>query len=118
MSLEKAKTTMKPSLWVMGEGRRNVIRLGNDTLSSTQGGRSVPESRNNGCYASRYRHGGVSGVGMWRSEAGKRRGILICDVQASRKEAGKVHSSVEALVMRRGAKEPYLVAVNRRVKDK
>jgi len=71
---------------------------------------------------------------MWRSRMGTRAEILSCvlelgnlrqqELQAvkrksslARQEVGEVHSSVEALVMRSGAKEPYLVEVNREGKE-
>ncbi len=54
---------------------------------------------------------------MWRSVVETKREILLCHIHYHKEEVGKVHSSDEALVMRCGAKEPYLVAVNREIKD-
>lgn len=123
---------MKLNLWSGGESRRGWIRLGNDMPGAT---RCVPESKNNRYNASIHRHGGVCGVGMLRSmietsreilrdaETNKTvratcvtsplplgKGVLVCE------EVGVVHSSEDALVMSSGAKEPYLVDVNREVR--
>ena len=122
---------MKLNPWSGGESRRDWIRLGNDTSSET---RSVPESKNNRYDASNHRHGGVGGVGMLRRVMKLRGEILKCayriysyEQQASQaykgkgvlalEEVGEARSSVEALVMRCGAKEPYFGDVNREAKD-
>lgn len=130
MSLENA-TTMKLSLSDYGESRWGWIRLGNDALFLKRSG-GVPESKNNRCYASSHRHGGVGGVGMLRSVIETNREILT-DVEINEaikttrttspcdkgvvvcEEVGVAHSSVDASVMECRAKEPYLVDVNREV---
>ncbi len=124
--------TMKPILLTPGEGRRGWIRLGNDAAGNPS---SVSESKENRCYVSSHRHGGVRGVGMLRSVIEKSREILaavfprqkggtphVASYQNSEdmrscKEVGRVYSSVDDFVMKFGAKEPYLVDVNREAKD-
>lgn len=129
MSLEK-QSTMKQSYLVFSECRWDWIRLGNG--GSTKGG-YIRESKNNGCYASNHRHGGVCEVGMLRSVIETSREILISVVRKhdpnttsgtsfdeailAYEEVGVAHSSVEAPVMGRRAKEPYLVDVNREAKE-
>ena len=122
---------MKLNILEWCESRRNLIRLGNDLPSAT---RCVPESKNNRCYASSYHHSGVGEVGMLRSVIETSREILTDAeineaIKATRitscyhskdasvcEEVGMAHSSVDAPVMGCGAKEPYLVDVNREVK--
>ena len=117
------------------ERRRDWIRLGKDSSSRA---RRVSESKNNWCYASSHRHGGVCGVGMLRSVIETSREILIDILSPFRnescetthiascynskgvmvgKEVGGVYSSVDVPVMGYGAKRPYLVDVNRERKD-
>ena len=128
MSLDK-QTTMKLNLLARGESRRGWIRLGNG--ASISGGRAS-ESKNNKCYASSYRHGGVGGVRMLRSVIETSREILI-DAKVNKatkathiaspsdknvmlhEEVGVANMSDDAPVMGCGAKEPYLVDVNREV---
>lgn len=122
---------MKLNPWSGGESRRDRISLGNDMSSET---RSVSESKNNRYDASNHRHGGVGGVGMLRSMIETSREILRdaevrVAVRATRtaspsdkgalvcEEVGVAHSSVNAPVMGSGAKEPYLVDVNREGKE-
>ena len=138
MSLDKLKT-MKLILLTGGESRRGWTRLGNDTVLYENG---VPESKNNRCYASFHRHGGVCGVGMLRSVIETSGEILIIGITAKPlypagvealksdvtsyqnserirddEEVGGVHNSVDDFVMKFGAKEPYLVDANREGKD-
>jgi hypothetical protein len=125
---------MKLSLLTLGESRRGWMKLGNDTISQPSATRRVPESKNNRYDVSSHRHGGVREVGMLRSVIETSREILA--VVAVRKmsktprmtsyqnredagdckEVGGVHSSDDGFVMKLGAKEPYLVDVNREVK--
>ena len=138
MSLEK-ESTMKPIPWVRGEGRRDEIRLGKSasearSIHHALNVRSAPESKHNRCKASHHRHGGVGGVGMLRRSVEIKNEILSCaqririnEQQTSQaresedvlawEEVGKAHSSVDALVMRSGAKEPYFVDVNLEAKE-
>ncbi len=111
------------------------MKLGNDA-SLSEG--SVPESKNNRSYVSSHRHGGVREVGMPRSVIETSREILadisllpsngaheITHIASCRnsegvrvcEEVGGVHSSDDGFVMKHGAKEPYLVGVNREGKD-
>jgi len=137
MSLEILRT-MKLIPLSEGESRRGWIRLGNDSPSAW---RRVPESKNNRCYTSSHRHGGVCGVGMLRSVIETSREILIgvrfvfltssrmagetttvTSYQNSKRrsvneEVGVAHSSDDGFVMKLGAKEPYLVGANREGKD-
>jgi len=113
MSLDK-QSTMKQSYLVFSECRWGWIRLGNG--ASTQG-RSAREPKNNRCYVSNYRHGGVYGVGMLRSVIETSREILMSadglhkleatDATSSLnkgmlagEEVGVAHSSVDGFVMR------------------
>jgi len=124
--------TMKPNILEWCEGRRDLIRTGNDTPLKRK---SVPESRNNRCNASNHHRSGVGEVGMLRSEIEISREILM-EAKSYKKlkatsttsckhskgeliyeEVGMVHSSVEVPVMGHRAKEPYLVDVNREKKD-
>jgi len=132
MSLDINKTSIQPIPCVMGEGRWGVVRLG--MSASALKSRSVLESKNNRYHAPHHRYGGVGGVRMWRSSM-ERREEVLCRVKGvgnlmqqklqawerkgllAMQEVGEVHNSFEVLVMRHGAKEPYLVAVNREGKD-
>jgi hypothetical protein len=131
MSLENS-TTMKLSILARCESRRDSVRIGNDFLQQKEG---VSESKYNRCYAPSYRHSGVGGVGMLRSVIETNREILTAfevnettktsrvasygnsECMGNCKEVGGVHSSVDVSVMECGAKEPYLVDVNRERKD-
>ena len=129
MSLESARTT-KPSILEWCEGRRDLIRSGNDPLELIK---RVPESRNNGSNASNHHRSGVGEVGMLGSEIETSREIPVnaegesrgkvhhksqtrqgCSVHG---EVGMVRSSVDAPVMGCRAKGSYLVDVNREEKD-
>jgi hypothetical protein len=126
---------MKLILLTPGESRRGWMKLGNDASLSE---RRISESKNNRHHVSSHRHGGVREVGMLRSvietsrenltdtpsfprngRQGKThnsscrtsKSVLVCE------EVGGVHSSDEGFVMKHGAKEPYLVEVNRERKD-
>ncbi|MCF6314077.1 MAG: hypothetical protein L3J39_16640 [Verrucomicrobiales bacterium] len=126
---------MKPILLTPGEGRRGWMKLGNDASLLK---RSVPESKNNRCYVSSHRHGGVREVGMLRSVIETSREVLadalspsgngepeathIASCRNSKgvrvcEEVGGGRSSDDGFVMKHGAKEPYLVEVNREGKD-
>ena len=111
MSLESVKT-MKQNSSHNCECRRGWIRLGKGVSSFA---RRVRESRNNRCYASNHRHGGVCEVGMLRSEIKTSREIprsveewhdsdttthtSPCKVSVASGEVGMVHSSDETPVM-------------------
>jgi hypothetical protein len=127
MSLENS-TTMRLSILVRCESRRNSVRFGNDFLQQKK---EVLESKYNRCHAPSYRPSGVGGVGMLRSVIETNREILTAvevnettdashvtsyrnsECMGNCKEVGGVHSSVDVSVMEYGAKGPYLVNVNR-----
>ena len=131
MSLVNLKP-MKPILLLWGEGRWGWIRLGIDAHLMM----SILESKTNREYASSHRHGGVSVVGMLRSDGETSREIPVgakslavwtkatgvaswvtSEGALASWEVGAVRSSADTSVMAGGAKGPYLVDVNREVED-